>query len=434
MVCIQDELAATIKESTEQSRQIDADLENHRKEIHRRTEHPNASFLEPSKLSSKNNDWNHRDNIPLYLIIEIIVVATCFYRCYQYQKHCKEIIDLSSSENLPNLRNRVCVPIFISDTDAILYGLFVNLGAPHFGIRELDSMGVVPIIRKISHPEEALSILDQLRSQNNEIPILILLGHGNTHSIEMGGGKTLNSNLLARAPLSPNAHIILYSCSTAQETPNFYSLARKISLLNPDVLVSASRRNVCAGLPWEPFGISFRKDPSGKLLAKIYMPDEFGTNQVTQYKNGRYQTEGDGQISLAMRYCLGKVAKVCPIVDAFFPMSTPVEKSIPPGEIESALFQVASCLTNPFYKSQEFCRRIRACEVNNSETKVTQLARKTSLIMSWIGWTTLALMTTLPGFACFALLTWMRTKTSLKLKENSELRPFRTRYTAIENS
>lgn len=210
-----------------------------------------------------------------------IAVSAIFYLDYKNRKSWEGAFQRSLPENLATLKNRVCVPILISGKD---HNHALDFLRSNIEIGTLESGGVVPLARTIHAPHEVHSVLSQL-SRRNKIPIVILVGHGNSDSIEMGGGM-LYARHLASAPVSGNAHIILFSCSTGKEKGG-PSLARKISGLNPNVLISAANRDVLANTLQSY--ISFDFSQKGEPIARLSMRDGWGNDLVVRYRNGILQ-------------------------------------------------------------------------------------------------------------------------------------------------
>ena len=162
------------------------------------------------------------------------------YAEYKNKNSWQKIIMQSSDPFINSLKKKKCVVMLQSAKDD--NGAFDFILPLIFNqLQELENHNIPFIFRKIHNCCEITDLFKKIKKNSNEITTLIIAGHGNPQSIEMGNDLLTASNLAFQMP----KYIVLLACSAGKEENTFdISLARKVSLLNPNTIVISAKEDI----------------------------------------------------------------------------------------------------------------------------------------------------------------------------------------------
>lgn len=169
------------------------------------------------------------------------VVAGLLWNDQNNRKIWSKIHEDSTPAGISTLRNKQCVVYLESNED---YNGALNLMRANVDLKALQGWKIPVIYRRIMDSNEIRPLLDQIKSQQNKIPVLILSGHGRVNSMQMGKGELSVKSL--KNAMDPGSHIILATCSGGETDAKGMSLAKQISEANPLTTVTAGKGTILA--------------------------------------------------------------------------------------------------------------------------------------------------------------------------------------------
>jgi len=189
---------------------------------------------------------------PIILALGMISSVYLMHVLTQEITHARQLNQcLERSENIETIQDKDCSVIIYSRNDH--NGALNN--PPQEEINACTQAGLTPIFKRVHTPEEALDILDTLKSGQNRIQRLSLGAHGTYYGMCFDG--ILPYRYKKEGPLEKlvdavekNGTIVLCSCNTGNETHWFPPIALQFSLYRKDLSIYAPSKETNGEKVW----------------------------------------------------------------------------------------------------------------------------------------------------------------------------------------